>query len=96
MQVLLSPQRPVNGEDKIDYEFGNDIVTATYKGVTDTFDFSGMPDGRAENIDTTLEVNPIISAERKDGVLYVKLKNYIGEGATDEEKFPDWQVIEIG
>lgn len=96
MQVLLSPQRPVNSEDKINYEFGNDIVTATYKGVTDTFDFSGMPDGRAENIDTTLEVNPIISAERKDGVLYVKLKNYISEGATNEEKFPDWQVIEIG
>lgn len=96
MKLLLSPQRPVNGEDKINYEFGNDIVTATYKGVTDTFDFSGMPDGRAENINTTLEVNPIISAERKDGVLYVKLVNYIGEGATDEEKFPDWQVIEIG
>ena len=96
MQVLLSPQRPVNGEDKINYEFESDKIIATFKGVTDTFDFSSMPDGRAENINTILEVNPIISAERKDGVLYVKLVNYIGEGATNEEKFPDWQVIEIG
>lgn len=96
MRILLSPQVPINEGDKINYEFESDKIIATFKGVTDTFDFSGMPDGRAENIETTLELNPIISAERKDGVLYVELLNYTGKDATEEERFPDWQVIESG
>ena len=93
MKVLFSPQ--VNDEI-IEYNFEREKITAIYKGESDTFDFSSFPDGKAENIETSLPVNPIVSAERIDGVLHVKLINFIGEDATEEEKFPTWQVIEDG
>lgn len=92
MKVFFSPQ--YNPNEKIKYEFENEIIKVTYNGITDIFDFSTMPDGKATDIETVLQFNPIISAERKEGVLYVKLLNFIDDDATEEEKFPQWQVIE--
>lgn len=91
MQVLYSPQR---ADEKIKYTFNGEVITATFRGKTDTFDFTNMPNGKAEEINTTLDVNPIVSAERKEGVLYVKLLNFIGLDATEEERFPNWKEIE--
>lgn len=93
MKVLFSPQ--LNSE-KIKYTFEGEKITAIYNEEIDVFDFSGLPDGRAENIETTLPINPVVSAERKNGVLYVKLLNFIDENATEEERFPSWQVINGG
>lgn len=90
MRVLLSPQR---ADRKINYTFGNDVITATIDGQTDTFDFSEMPDGMATNIETTLPINPILSARRVGGVLEVVLLNWIGPDATEEERFPTWQEV---
>lgn len=59
----------------------------------DTFDFSSIPDGELTDIETTLPINPILKAERIDGVLSLILLNYIGADATEEEKFPEWVVI---
>jgi hypothetical protein len=56
----------------------------------DTFDFSSMPDGKLDSVETHLPINPIISAERIDGELKVELINLIGKNATNEERFPDW------
>ena len=93
MRVLFSPQL---SEDKIEYSFEGETITATLNGMSDTFDFSEFPNGRAENINSTLPIKPIVSAERKDGELYVVLLNYIDEDATEEERFPTWQVIVDG
>lgn len=92
MKILYSPQR---SDEKIEYTFENETITATLSGTTDTFDFSTFPDGQAniEKIDTILPVNPIVSAERQDGTLYIKLLNYIGDNATHEERFPQWQEV---
>lgn len=90
MKILYKPQR---SDENIEYQFNGDVITATYKGVTDTFDFSYLPDGKAENIDTLLEINPILSAERIDGKLKIVLLNFIGPEATDEEKFPKWMEV---
>lgn len=92
MKVFFSPQ--YNPIEKIKYEFENEKIKVTYNGITDIFDFSAMPDGKATDIETVLPFNPIISAERKKGVLYVKLIHFIGPDATENERFPDWQVIE--
>jgi hypothetical protein len=91
MRVLYSPQ--VNQGKKITYKFLGETITATLDGVSDTFDFSGMPDGSAVNFETTLLVNPIISAERVNGVLSVELLNFIDHDATEQEKFPTWQEV---
>ena len=96
MKILFSPQ--VREKEVIIYEFTDTTITATHKGITDTFDFTDLPDGELqlysdetgeELIDTELE-NPIQSARKEDGVLYVTLMNYIGLHATHEECFPEW------
>lgn len=93
MRIFLSPQV---SDKSIEYEFGKDIIIATINSESETFDFSDFPDGKAENIETTLPINPIISAERKEGILHVELVNFIGEDATEEERFPEWQVVNDG
>ncbi|MGX8233944.1 hypothetical protein [Bacillus subtilis] len=93
MKILLSPQVPVNPIDKITYAFEEDVIRVTMPdGKTDTFDFTGLPDGELElgGVETVLEPNPLLSAKKVEGVLYVELLNYIGLDATEEEKFPEW------
>lgn len=90
MEIKYSP---VFGRRKIEYEFREDIIIATVDGETDTFDFSMFPNGKLEDITTTLSINPIGNVERVDGVLRVEILSFINEEATDEERFPDWQVV---
>lgn len=91
MRVLLSPQLQVEDND-LNYFFEGDVITITLNGVTDVFDFSIFSDGELDmgNIETVLEIQPILSAKRENGVLSVELLNFISEDATDEEKFPNW------
>ena len=91
MRILMSPQ--VMFEDKrFDFVFSGESITATFDGETDTFDFSGLPDGEVDfsKIETMLPINPIIIARRVDGVLSVELLNFISEDASDDERFPEW------
>lgn len=90
MRVFFSPI--VGLADQIQYIFDSDKITATYKGSTDTFDFTGVPDGQLDlsTLETVLEVNPIMSAERVDGILYVELLNRIDEQDSEFHKFPEW------
>jgi hypothetical protein len=90
MNILLSP---IRADFEVTYTFGNDSITALINGQSDTFDFSPMPDGHIDEITTILSHNPIISAERKEGVLSVVLLNPISADATEEEKYPDWTVV---
>ena len=98
MKILFSPQERDN--DKIHYTFKEDVIEVEFEGEKDVFDFSDFGEGKlmvfdeySDNlIETKLGVQPIIEAERKsDGVLHVKLLNYIGFSATEEEKFPEWK-----
>ena len=90
MRVLFSPQR---SDQRIVYSFSGETITATIGEQTDTFDFSQMPDGEMVEVETTLPVNPIISARRTNGVLEVVLLNFIGPDAPEEERFPTWQEV---
>lgn len=94
MQILYSPCR--NDNEKIVYSFSGETVTAMFKDVSDLFDFSALGDGEAvdaENMQTALEINPIICAKRENGVLKVELLNFIDISATEEEKFPHWTEV---
>jgi hypothetical protein len=92
MKVKFSPQR---SDSQIEYSFSGEVITATMNEVTDIFGLSKMPDGKAmtAEIETTLPVNPILSAKRENGVLWVELLNCIGLEATEAERFPDWQEV---
>lgn len=90
MKIKFSPQ--VHSE-KIQYNFQGDSITATYQDQTEVFDFTDIPNGILTEVETNLPINPILSAKKEDGVLYVELLNFIGEDATEEERFPDWKEV---
>jgi len=85
MRIKYSPCRPPGtSEPRFSYTFAADTITATYTAegqepITDTFDFSTMPDGEAqvELIETALPENPIRSAKRVNGELHVELLRYV-------------------
>lgn len=97
MKILFSPQ--VRDTDRIYYEFKKGLIKVWFEDKTDTFDFRNLPDGELEvydsetgeeMIETELDIQPIISAKKENGILYVELLNFIGLEATKEECFPDW------
>ncbi|WP_128894631.1 hypothetical protein [Longirhabdus pacifica] len=103
MNILYSPQRH---DHILSYTFDGEkvIVThkvpleqtpeeITYQEQSDVFDFTGIEDGVLEEVETSLPVNPIRHAERKDGTLSLTLLHYIGANATEEEKFPQWMEV---
>lgn len=91
MEIYLSPQV---SDRTIAYHFDTDQITVEYEGKTDTFDFSGVPDGvlESDGITTILDINPIVSAKKEAGLLKVELLNFISSDATEAEKFPEWFV----
>lgn len=101
MRIKCVPQRPAGvSEPRFGYEFKGETITVTYRAegqgpVTDTFDFSSLSDGEAQVnlIETTLPVNPIVSAKRVDGELWVELLWYHGPDAPESERFPQWQEV---
>lgn len=97
MKILLVPQVPINEEDKITYSFNGNIVTANYKGIQDTFNFNGLPEGKLiiDLADETVKLSnmehcPLVSAKKENGILYLELINYIPHNASYEERFPEW------
>jgi hypothetical protein len=90
LKVLYSP---VRSDKFISYSFAGEIITVDMQEGRDTFDFTNMPDGLAEEITTILPTNPILRAERKDGVLSVELVKYIKADADETERFPEWMEV---
>ena len=91
MKIIYSPQ--VNNK-KIAYQFIGEKVVVEFDGIVEDFDFTDMPDGMAEKITPeTLPFNPIVEADKIDGVLYLRLINFIDEEATEEERFPEWMEV---
>lgn len=93
MKVLFSPQV---SERVLTYEFNDDMIKATMDGVTETFDFSGMPNGVADFIESeAFDFNPVINARKENDILYLELINFIGKEATEEERFPEWFEVKF-
>lgn len=90
MNILLSPQ--IRDNDKIWYEIEEQKIIATINDVSDTFDFTDMPDGELQlydldgesMIETTLDEVPILGAEKTDGVLTVEILFSIDADEQDE------------
>ena len=101
MRIKCVPQRPAGvDEPRFSYKFDGETIIATYTAegqepITDTFDFSTLPDGEAqvELIETSLPVNPIKSAKRVNGEIWVELLWYHGPDAPASERFPQWQEV---
>ena len=101
MKVLLSPQ--VRDNSKVWYEIEDQKITATINDITDTFDFTDIPDGElqlyddegSELIETVLSEVPILSAKKEDGVLTVEILFSINADEQDERLlFPEPMTLE--
>lgn len=100
MRIYLSPQF---SDDSMVCTFSDTSfeinVTKGLLNYTDTFDFTEFPDGEIsledehgnELIETELPDNPIWSARKVGGVLYVKILHWV---SIHEQRqhilFPDW------
>lgn len=90
MIIQLSPQ--VRVRNRIWYDVGYQKITATISGVSDTFDFTGMPNGELQLwdnegnklIETKLDEVPIVSAKKEDGELFVEIIFSISMEEQDE------------
>ena len=79
MNIKMIPQ--CRSENKIWYDIEYQKITATINGVSDTFDFTDMPDGELRVWDdfgevllkTNLPEIPIYEAKKVDGVLWVEI-----------------------
>lgn len=90
IKVYFSPQV---SDRKIEYGFNGETLTVKIGDTEDVFDLSSLPDGeldRGREIESTLPVNPIISAKRVDGILHLELLNWIESNAPHESRFPEW------
>lgn len=93
-RLKFSPQF---GARRITYQLEGEVITATLDtGESDTFDFSGLPDGQAEEVSTPLPVQPIVRAQRIAGELELELLKFIGLDADESERFPQWQEVSDG
>lgn len=103
MNVYLSP---IRSDQKIQYQFSGESITAALDNQTETYDLSFIEEGQkirpieydddgkqTIHIPTNFPFHPIISAKREGGVLHVKLINFIDKNASNEEKFPEWKGV---
>ena len=92
MKIFFSPQ---TSAANIEYTFAEDKITVTHDNKSENYDFSGMPNGIAESIKSEVfEFDPVLSAKKENNILYLELLNFIGEDATEAERFPDWIEVE--
>jgi hypothetical protein len=100
MIVHFSPQR---NDDKLEYIFKGETITATLNGITDTFDFSSLQEGdevaRNEEtgqleIETILPLLPILDARRENGQVVVTVLKYHGKDVPENERFPEPLEVE--
>ena len=89
MKILYSPQVREDF-DKYNVDIQGEAITIQYHDKTETFDFTGMPNGVGEVKSEVFDFEPITSVKRVDGVLWVEILNFIGIDATYEERFPEW------
>ena len=101
MIIQLSPQGRDN--NKIWYEIKENKVTATINDISDTFDFTDMPNGELQMydadgnnlIETTLDEVPILSAKKEDGVLTVEILFSVDIDEQDERLlFPKPMMVD--
>lgn len=81
MKLILTPQHAHNLN--LTYEVKNQVLTLTLNGVSDTFDFTDLPDGVASGFESTLEINPILYAQKENSEVTVHMI-YWYDKETDE------------
>lgn len=81
---------PIRSDDRLDYVFGADSVAATCGEISETYDFSELPDGVANEISPGyLPLSAVWKAEKSDGELTLHLRLTRGRFAPEEVRKPN-------
>lgn len=89
INLIETPQR---ADLKAEYIVNNDILTVKMNNTLETFDFTGLEEGIAEEIIAEeLPINPIISAEKIGDTVNIKVIRFYGQ---DEKHL--FEVIDNG
>src|SRR5690606_21451732 len=64
VEVMLVRWSPQRSDRLLSYQFVGETIIAALDGQTDTFDFSGLPDGELDvsALETTLDICPVLAA----------------------------------
>jgi len=77
INLIETPQR---ADIKAEYLINNDILTVKINDITETFDFTGLAEGKAEEIIVELlPINPIISAEKIGNIINITVIKFYGQ-----------------
>lgn len=90
MRITYFPQR---SDRAVSYTFDGEAITATLDGVTDTFNFSSLPDGEAAEIVSVLNPCPVLAAKRVDGELHITLLRAIPARPSDPQELEVWKRL---
>lgn len=90
MRITYAPQRI---DHAISYTFDGECITVTMDGQSDVFDFSGLPDGEAAEIISTLDPCPVLSAKRVNDELQVALLRAIPARPSVPEELEAWKRL---
>lgn len=90
MKIKLCTQLEAIENTRLFYDFGEQ-TTLTYNYKTDIFDFSILKNGdKAEEIETELDINPIINAFRdNNGVLHLEVLHQFGIHSPECERMAE-------
>lgn len=89
INLIYTPQR---ADIKAEYIVNGDVLTVKIGKVSEVFDFTGLPEGRAEEIVAEhLPVNPVISAEKIEDVVNVIVIRFYG---ADEKHLFEKHLLE--
>ena len=78
IHLIETPQR---ADIKVSYEVNDDVLIVTVDNVSETFDFTGLEEGVAEEIIAEgLPVNPIISAEKTGDTINIEVVRFYSAG----------------
>ena len=68
-----------------EYELEGQVLKVVLNGIEESFDFSEMPDGRAQLIEPELlPTNPIVSVEKKNGKLDITVIDFYKKEDADK------------
>jgi hypothetical protein len=77
INLIYTPQRL---DLRAEYMSEDDILTVTIGEQTETFDFTGLPEGKAEEIEVeVLPINPIVSVEKTGDTVNITVIRFYGE-----------------
>lgn len=77
INLIYSPQR---ADVKAEYIVNNDILIVKIGDIEEMFDFTGLEEGKAEEIIAEiLPINPIISAEKIGDAINITMIRFYGE-----------------